>query len=73
LLSLIEGITFIPIESRVADYLLKKSIPNDNGDPVVKSSHADITMDMCSAREVVSRILKTLKARGTSTYRISES
>jgi len=64
LLSLIEGITFISMESRVADYLLKKSIPDDNGDPVVKSSHADIATDLGSAREVVSRILKTLKVRG---------
>lgn len=64
LLTLIEGITFVSMEKRVADYLLRKSTPDDNGNPVVNSTHADIATDLGSAREVVSRIVKSLKVRG---------
>jgi CRP/FNR family transcriptional regulator len=64
LLSLIEGITFVRMESRIANYLLQKCVPGDDGEPVVKSSHADIAMDLGSAREVVSRILKSFKTKG---------
>ena len=64
LLSLIEGITFVRMESRVADYLIKQSISDEDGKPIVKTTHASIAADIGSAREVVSRVLKNFRTRG---------
>lgn len=64
LLTLIEGITFQRMESRIAEYLIERSEADDNGDTVLTSTHADIAADLGSAREVVSRVLKVFKNRG---------
>ena len=64
LFTLIEGITFQRMESRVADYLIERSTAGENGEAVLSTTHADIAADLGSAREVVSRVLKTFKNRG---------
>ena len=64
LFTLIEGITFQRMESRIADYLIERSEADENGDAVLTTTHADIAADLGSAREVVSRVLKTFKTRG---------
>ncbi len=64
LFTLIEGITFQRMESRIADYLIERSESDENGETVLATTHADIAADLGSAREVVSRVLKTFKNRG---------
>ena len=64
LFTLIEGITFQRMESRIADYLIERSEADENGDAILATTHADIAADLGSAREVVSRVLKTFKNRG---------
>lgn len=64
LFTLIEGITFQRMESRIADYLIERSEADENGEAVLTTTHADIAADLGSAREVVSRVLKTFKNRG---------
>lgn len=58
----IEEILFSSIEKRLANYLKEKS--DRVGNDVIKVTHDQIAKDIGSAREVVSRMLKTFQGEG---------
>jgi len=58
ILTLMEEIAFQPIDARIANYLLKLS---DNSTRFINTTHQKISRDVGTAREVVSRILKTFE------------
>jgi CRP/FNR family transcriptional regulator len=59
----LETLVLSSVERKLADYLLQRA----DGDGVVKSTHENIALEIGTAREVVSRHLKVLEARGCVT------
>jgi CRP/FNR family transcriptional regulator len=59
----LETLVLSSVERKLADYLLEHA----NGDGMVKSTHENIALEIGTAREVVSRHLKALEARGCVT------
>jgi CRP/FNR family transcriptional regulator len=55
-----EEVTFRPIERRLAGYLLARA----TGDGIIQATHQEISVELGTAREVVSRHLKRLEAAG---------
>ena len=59
-LSLVEEIAFQRVDKRTAEYLLQMA----GGDGKVKKTHQDISADIGTSREVISRILKDFEHKG---------
>jgi len=63
-LSLLEEITFNRLDQRLSEYLLKK-FTNGKGEPrSIKTTHEQIAVELGTAREVISRLLKELERMG---------
>ncbi|MEE6449428.1 Crp/Fnr family transcriptional regulator [Gottfriedia acidiceleris] len=60
--NLIEDITFKPLNSRLADLLLQKS--SGTSDNFLYITHQSLSIDLGTAREVVSRTLKDFERNG---------
>lgn len=58
--SILNEIKFRRVDDRLAEYLLKQNTP----DGAIKKTHQDIALELGTAREVVSRILKNFEKRG---------
>lgn len=61
LVTLVEQVALESIEQRLAGFLLERCDPASG---LLEATHQDIAMEIGSAREVVSRQLKTLEGRG---------
>jgi CRP/FNR family transcriptional regulator len=57
LLELVEAVTFMSLEKRLAGLLLTK-------DPVIQATHSQLADELGSVREVISRILKDFEGKG---------
>jgi CRP/FNR family transcriptional regulator len=57
---MLEQVAFVGVENRLAAVLLERA----DADGVVKASHQELAVSIGSVREVISRHLKTLAARG---------
>ncbi|WJQ81925.1 Crp/Fnr family transcriptional regulator [Brevibacillus brevis] len=60
--NLIEDITFLPMDRRVAELLLRKT--NTNSEAPLYATHEVLSLELGTAREVVSRILKEFERLG---------
>lgn len=66
ILSLLEEITFGKLDQRLAEFLLRRAGPSGGSPaPVVELTHEQIALELSTAREVVSRLLRELERRGT--------
>jgi CRP/FNR family transcriptional regulator, anaerobic regulatory protein len=61
-ITLVEEVAFRRMDSRIADYLLRRA--ELGGDPSIHCTHQEIASDLGTSREVVTRILKDLESRG---------
>ena len=61
LMDTLDDVAFRRMDTRVASLLLERS---KQGEPMVRLTHQDIADELGSSREVVSRILEDLQARG---------
>ena len=64
-LSLMEEIKFRKLEHRLADYLLTLFEQSDNNPPTAQVTHEKIAIELGSAREVISRLLREFEKKGT--------
>jgi CRP/FNR family transcriptional regulator len=62
-LSLVEEVAFQRVDKRTAEYLLQSA----GADGKIKKTHQDISSDIGTSREVVSRILKDFEHKGLIT------
>ncbi len=62
-LSLVEEVAFHRVDKRMAEYLVQSAGP----DGKIKKTHQDISADIGTSREVVSRILKDFEHKGLIT------
>ncbi|MCC3382265.1 Crp/Fnr family transcriptional regulator [Paenibacillus farraposensis] len=62
--SLIEDITFLPMDRRVAELLLRKTNTNTNSEAPLYATHEALSLELGTAREVVSRVLKEFERLG---------
>ncbi|UFJ41117.1 helix-turn-helix domain-containing protein [Brevibacillus humidisoli] len=60
---LVEEMSFYPMAHRVADLLLRKT--NAQTDAPLYATHQSLSIELGTAREVVSRILKDFERRGS--------
>jgi CRP/FNR family transcriptional regulator len=65
LLETIDALSFKKIDERLYDYLHK--LTNDAGMVDVKKTHLDISRDLSTSREVITRALKKLQLEGKIT------
>jgi len=63
IMSLIEELTFRKLDERLIDFLKGKLIPN-RAKTEIKMTHEEIAIELGSAREVISRLLKDFERRG---------
>lgn len=63
ILSVMKNLAFVRVEQRIAELLLHRSAPCEEG-RIVRMTHASIATELGTAREVVSRILKQLERDG---------
>jgi CRP/FNR family transcriptional regulator, anaerobic regulatory protein len=61
MMALIEEVAFQRMDRRLAAYLLERT---DVADPVLECTHETVAADLGTAREVVSRLLKSFEQRG---------
>ncbi|RSK29340.1 Crp/Fnr family transcriptional regulator [Bacillus sp. HMF5848] len=61
-MSMLEDIVFLKVDQRIIEFLISKS-NQDNGS-LLELTHEDIAIELGTAREVVSRILKGLEREG---------
>ena len=59
-ISRMEEVTFRPVERRLAAYL----VAPERGRDAIRATHQTIAVEVCTAREVVSRHLKRLESKG---------
>lgn len=65
ILALLEEITFGKLDQRLADFLLRRAAPSGRSPaPVVELTHEQIALELSTAREVVSRLLREFERRG---------
>jgi CRP/FNR family transcriptional regulator, anaerobic regulatory protein len=65
ILSLLEEITFGRLDRRLADFLLRRAEPSGRSPAsVVELTHEQIALELSTAREVVSRLLREFERRG---------
>ncbi len=63
-LSLLQDIKFRSLESRLAEYLSGKLPPPDGKRPVIHVTHNKLALELGSAREVISRVLRRFERLG---------
>lgn len=63
LLGRVEELVFQSIDHRLADYLLRNAV-HDSGRSTIRATHEQIARDLGSAREVITRTLKTFERSG---------
>jgi CRP/FNR family transcriptional regulator, anaerobic regulatory protein len=61
-ITLVEEVAFRRMDNRIAEYLLRRA--DLGGSPLIHCTHQEIASDLGTSREVVTRILKDLEARG---------
>jgi CRP/FNR family transcriptional regulator len=61
IVSLLRNVITLTVDQRLAAYLLKNVLEDDEGGALVRKTHADLAMDIGTAREVVNRRLKVLQ------------
>ncbi|MFE5322820.1 Crp/Fnr family transcriptional regulator [Paenibacillus sp. NPDC056579] len=59
--NLLDSIHFKSVRSRIAEYLLRETAPDQ---PAVTMTHDQLAVELGSAREVISRTLKTMEQEG---------
>jgi CRP/FNR family transcriptional regulator, anaerobic regulatory protein len=59
-ISLVEEVAFQRVDKRTAEYLLEAA----DADGMIKKTHQDISADLGTSREVISRILKEFEHKG---------
>lgn len=65
ILSLLQEITFGKLDQRLADFLLRRAASDGRSVvPVVELTHEQIALELSTAREVVSRLLREFERRG---------
>ncbi len=64
LMTLVEEVAFHRVDQRLADCLLRLASGGSSGRSTVHCTHESLAQEVGSAREVVSRILKSLELRG---------
>lgn len=62
-MTLIEEITFKSMNTRVAEFLYE-SVKKNNGDKLLMLTHEEISKELGTAREVISRLLKEFEKEG---------
>ena len=70
LLDVADELAFKKLDQRVLTYLQKKA--ELNGSDTVKLTHKEISSDLNSSREVISRVLKKLEQEGVLTHQRNE-
>ncbi len=65
MMSLIEEIVFNKMDKRIAEFLIQHS----NDDPTIEITHETLAIELRSAREVVSRVLKEFEKKGYVTLK----
>ena len=61
IISLVEEVVFSRVDRRIASYLLKRHLANNQ--PIIQATHQEIASDLGTSREVVSRILKDFEVK----------
>lgn len=62
MMTVVEEVAFWRVDLRLANRLLEETTPPKA--PVVKTTHAELAIELGSAREVISRILKEFERQG---------
>jgi len=60
--SLLRNVITLTVDQRLAEYLLRRSADDEHHRPTLNITHANLAMDIGTAREVINRRLKALQS-----------